>query len=156
MSEALLLVGGERSPEVRHELAVGPPDPVIWLERDGEATVWTSPLDVVLIGDAGGVADVRSLDDLGFSALRPRLAQPDLFAELTRRALDGVTRVRVPWDFPVRVADGLREAAVDGVADPYAFAARRRAKREWELEGMRAAGRAAQAALLEAARLLRS
>ena len=96
MSEALLLVGGERSPEVRHELAVGPPDPVIWLERDGAATTWTSSLDVTLIADAGGVEDVRSLDELGMSALRPKLALPDLFAELTRRALDGVTRARVP------------------------------------------------------------
>jgi Xaa-Pro aminopeptidase len=156
MSEALLLVGGERSPEVRHELAVGPPDPVIWLERDGAATVWTSPLDVQLITDAGGVADVRSLDELGMSALRPTLALPDLFAELSRRAVDGVGRVRVPWDFPMRVADALRDAGVEVVADPDAFAARRRAKRAWELEGMRAAGRAAQAALLEAARLLRS
>ena len=29
MTDALLLVGGERSPEIRHELAVGPPDPVV-------------------------------------------------------------------------------------------------------------------------------
>ena len=130
MTDALLLVGGERSPELRHELAVGPPDPVIWLERDGQATVWTSPLDTVLIADAGGVADVRSLDELGMSALRPTHPLPDLFAELARRAVDGVARVRVPWDFPVRVADGLREAGVEVVTDPDAFAARRRAKRE--------------------------
>jgi Xaa-Pro aminopeptidase len=157
MSEALLLVGGsERVPEVRHEIAASAPDPVIWLERDGEATVWTSPLDIEPVQRGGGVADVRSLDELGFSRLRTGLAQPDLFAEMTRRAVDGIARVRVPWEFPVRVADALREASVEVVADPDAFAARRRAKREWELEGMRAAGSAAQAALLEAARLLRS
>lgn len=155
MSDALLLVGGERSPEVRHELAVGPPDPVIWLERDGAATVWTSPLDVELITGAGGVADVRSLDDLGFSKLRVELAQPELFAELARRALGDAARVCVPWDFPLRVADRLRAAGVDVVVDADTFAARRRAKREWELDGMRAAARAAQAALLEAARVLR-
>src|ERR1700742_978959 len=108
-----MLVGGERSPEVRHELAVGPPDPVIWLERDGAATVWASPLDVVLVGDAGGVADVGSLDALGFSELRVTLAQPDLFAELARRAVAGLARVRVPWDFPLHVADGLRSAGVE-------------------------------------------
>ena len=156
MSDALLLVGGERSPEVRHELAVGPPDPVIWLERDGAATVWTSPLDVGLVGDAGGVGDVRSLDELGFHALRVQLPQPDLFAEMARRALGDTARVRVPWDFPLRVADGLRAAGVEVVSDAEAFAARRRAKRDWELAGMRAAARAAQAALLEAARVLRA
>jgi Xaa-Pro aminopeptidase len=155
MSEALLLVGGERSPEVRHELAVGPPDPVIWLERDGDATVWASPLDLVPLQEAGGVDDVRSLDELGMNTLRTELAIPDLFAEMTRRAVEGLERVRVPWEFPVRVADALRDAGLEVIADPGVFAARRRAKREWELEGMRAAGRAAQAALLEAARLLR-
>jgi Xaa-Pro aminopeptidase len=153
--DALLLVGGERSPEIRHELAVGPPDPVIWLERDGAATVWTSPLDVELIGGAGGVADVRSQDELGVAQLRRELPLPDVFAELACRAAAEVKRVHVPWDFPLRVADALRAAGVEVVTDPEAFAARRRAKRAWELDGMRAATRAAQAALLEAARLLR-
>jgi Xaa-Pro aminopeptidase len=155
VSDALLLVGGERSPELRHELAVGPPDPVIWRERDGAATVWTSPLDVELIAGAGGVADVRSLDELGLRELRLHLRLPDVFAELAVRAAAGLGRVRVPWDFPVRVADALRAAGVEVVVDAEAFAARRRAKRAWELAGMRAAARAAQAALLEAARLLR-
>jgi Xaa-Pro aminopeptidase len=155
MTAPLLLVGGERSPEVRHELAVGPPDPIIWLERDGATTVWTSPLDVVLIGDAGGVADVRSQDELGFADLRRELAPPDVLATMACRAVAGMGGVRVPWDFPVHVADALRAAGVEVTSDPGAFAARRRAKREWELDGMRAAAGAAQAALLEAARLLR-
>src|ERR1700749_2754673 len=127
MTDALLLVGGERSPEIRHELAVGPPDPVIWLERDGAATVWTSPLDVVLIGDAGGVADVRSADDLGFAELRRELPPPDVFAEMACRVVADLGGVRVPWDFPVHVADALRAAGVEVTADPAAFAARRRA-----------------------------
>jgi Xaa-Pro aminopeptidase len=155
MTDALLLVGGERSPELRHELAVGPPDPVIWLERDGAAAVWTSPLDVVPIAEAGGVADVRSQDELGFQALRRELPAPDVFAEMTRRAVAGLARVRVPWDFPLHVADALRAGGVEVVADADVFATRRRAKRDWELAGMRAAAGAAQAALLEAARLLR-
>ena len=155
MTDGLLLIGGERSPEVRHELAVGPPDPVIWLARDGEATVWTSPLDVVLIREAGGMTDVRSQDELGFAALRRELAPPDVFAEMAVRAAAGLERVRVPWDFPLHVADALRARGIEVVTDADAFAARRRAKREWELDGMRAAARAAQAALLEAARLLR-
>jgi Xaa-Pro aminopeptidase len=156
VTEALLLVGGtDRVPELRHEVAASVPDPVIWLERDGEATVWTSPLDIVPVQEAGGVGDVRTLDELGMRELRTELALPDLFAEMTRRAVEGLPRVQVPWEFPLRVADALRQAGVEVVADPDAFAARRRAKREWELAGMRAAGRAAQAALREAARLLR-
>src|SRR5262249_44904161 len=113
VTDALLIVGGERSPEIRHELAVGPPDPVVWLERDGVATVWAAPLDVVLIGDAGGVADVRSLDEFGFAEVRRELPPPDVFAVMARRAVAGLARVRVPWDFPVHVADALRAAGVE-------------------------------------------
>jgi Xaa-Pro aminopeptidase len=158
VNEAFLLVGGsERSPELRHEVAAVVPDPLIWLERDGEATVWSSPLDIEPLLHAGAIADVRSSDALGFYALRRRLPMPDVFAEMTRRVLaeEAIGGVRVPWDFPLRIADALRDAGVTVTVDADAFAARRRAKREWELDGMRAAGRAAQAALLEAAAMLR-
>ena len=154
----MLLVGGTRSsPEVRHEVAADIPDPVIWLGRGEEATVWASPLDLEPLLAARAITDVRSSDELGYLTLRVEQPMPDVFAEMTRRALDatGLARVSVPWDFPMRVADGLRAAGVEVVADPEAFAARRRAKRDWELEGMRLAGVAAQAALLEAAALLR-
>jgi Xaa-Pro aminopeptidase len=158
MTDALLLVGGtQRSPEVRHEIAADIPDPVIWLQRDGEATVWASPLDLEPIREAGAIADIRTSDELGFLHLRTERSMPDVFAEMARRAVaaDGLQRVRVPWDFPVRVADALREAGVEVAPDPDAFAARRRAKRDWELDGMRRAATAAQAALLEAAAMLR-
>jgi Xaa-Pro aminopeptidase len=158
VNDALLLVGGsERTPEIRHEIAAAVPDPVIWLARGEEATVWASPLDLAPLRDAGAIEDVRSADELGYSALRRDLPYRLVFAEMARRALeaDGIRSVGVPWDFPVGIADALRDAGVEVVTDPDEFAARRRAKREWELEGMRAAGRAAQAALLEAAALLR-
>jgi Xaa-Pro aminopeptidase len=158
VSDALLLVGGsERSPEIRHEIAASVPDPVIWLERGGEATLWASPLDMEAIRDVGAIADIRSIEDLGFMTLRRELPPDRLFAEMTLRILEaaGVAGVRVPWDFPLRIGDTLRAAGVAVTVDAEAFSARRRAKRAWELDGMRAAGRAAQAALLEAARLLR-
>jgi Xaa-Pro aminopeptidase len=158
MRDALLLVGGsERTPEIRHEIGASVPDSVIWLGRGDEATVWSSPLDTEAIREAGAIADIRSSTELGFMELRRELPYPAVFAEMTRRMLAGerLTRVRVPWDFPVQVADVLRAGGVEVTVDADAFSARRRAKREWELEGMRAAGRAAQAALLEAARLLR-
>jgi Xaa-Pro aminopeptidase len=158
MTDAMLLVGGTRSsPEVRHEIAADIPDPVIWLSRRDEATVWASPLDLEPLRAAGAIADVRSSDELGYFSLRSERPVPDVFAEMTRRALaaEGLREVCVPWDFPMRVADGLREAGVEVVAAPEAFSARRRAKHDWELAGMRLAAAAAQAALLEAAALLR-
>jgi Xaa-Pro aminopeptidase len=158
MTDALLLVGGTRSfPEVRHEIAADIPDPVIWLQRRDEATVWASPLDLEPIRAAGAIEDIRSADELGFSALRVERPMPEVFAEMARRAVaaERLDRVRVPWDFPMRVADALRDAGVEVAADAEAFAARRRAKRDWELEGMRLAAAAAQAALLEGAAMLR-
>jgi Xaa-Pro aminopeptidase len=158
MTDALLLVGGTtRSPEIRHEIAADIPDPVIWLERGGRPTVWATAVDLEPIRAAEAIADVRSADDLGYFDLRADRAVPELWAEMTRRALaaEGLARVLVPWDFPVRIADALRDATVEVTVDAETFAARRRAKREWELDGMRRAGAAAQAALLEAARLLR-
>ncbi len=159
MSEdALLLVGGsERTPEIRHEIAAATPDPVVWLERGGAATLWASALDLASLRAAGEVDDVRDADALGYDELRRAHGYEDVFAELARRALaaEDIRRVRVPFDFPMGVADHLRRAGVEVVIDVAAFAARRRAKAEWELKGMRAAGRAAQTALLEAAALLR-
>jgi Xaa-Pro aminopeptidase len=156
MTDAMLLVGGTTtSPEVRHEIAADIPDPVIWLRRGDEATVWASPLDLEPIRAAGAIEDIRSADELGFSRLRPEHPMPEVFAEMARRAVDGLSAVRVPWDFPMRIADALRDGGVAVTADADAFAARRRAKRAWELEGMRLAAAAAQTALLEAAAMLR-
>jgi Xaa-Pro aminopeptidase len=158
MDDALLLVGGTTgSPEVRHEIAADIPDPVIWLGRGDEATVWASPLDLDPLRAGGAIEDVRSADELGFSALRVEHPQPEVFAEMARRAVEaaGLRAVRVPWDFPLQVADALRAGGIAVTCDAPAFADRRRAKREWELDGMRHAAHAAQAALLAAAALLR-
>jgi Xaa-Pro aminopeptidase len=158
MSDALLLVGGtDRVPEIRHEIAAAVPDPVIVLVRGDERTVWSSPLDLEPIRAAAAIEDIRSSDDLGYHALRRELPYPQVYAEMARRALEALAlrRVVVPWEFPLGISDHLRADGVEVVPEAAVFDARRRAKREWEREGMRAAGRAAQAALLEGARLLR-
>jgi Xaa-Pro aminopeptidase len=158
VSDALLLVGGtDRVPEIRHEIAASVPDPVIVLVRGDERTVWASPLDLEPIRAAGAIEDIRSSDDLGYYQLRREMPYPRVYAEMARRVLEaaGLRRVTVPWEFPTGIADHVRDDGVEVAPDATLFDARRRAKREWEREGMRAAGRAAQAALLEAARLLR-
>src|SRR4051812_3949334 len=115
VTDALLLVGGsERSPEIRHEVAATVPDPMIWLERGGGATVWASPLDLEPLRAAGAIADVRSADDLGYYALRRERPLPAVCAEMARRAVaaEQLSLVRVPWDFPALVADELRAGGV--------------------------------------------
>jgi Xaa-Pro aminopeptidase len=158
MTDALLLVGTtDRAPEIRHEVAAAAPDPIIWLERDGAATVWASSLDIEPLRAGRAIDDLRDSDQLGYEELRRSNGYEQVFAEMARRALaaEGIGRVVVPWEFAVGIGDHLRGGGIDVVADADVFAARRRDKRAWELDGMRAAGAAAQAAFLEAARLLR-
>ena len=158
MPDALLLLGTtDRAPEIRHEVAAAAPDPIIWLEREGRATVWASSLDLEPLRSGRVVDDIRDSDELGYEELRRDNGYEHVFAEMARRALaaEQIVRVAVPWELPLGVGDHLRAGGIEVVASPEVFAARRRAKRAWELDGMRAAGAAAQAALLEAARLLR-
>src|SRR4051795_12243648 len=156
--DALLLVGTSgRTPEIRHEVALDVPDAIIWLAHDGGTVAWATAVDLEPLRAGGALEDVRDAEELGYQALRRQPPLEMVFAEMTRRALEahGIRRVRVPFEFALGIADHLRAAGIDVGTDAEAFAARRRSKREWELDGMRAAGAAAQAALLEAARLLR-
>ncbi|HEY2636768.1 MAG TPA: M24 family metallopeptidase [Solirubrobacteraceae bacterium] len=161
MPEALLIVDHAlRSHELRHEIVVALPDPMVWVEHAGRTHGWCGPFDVEILAAAGSVDEVDSFDAVGLREVEADPAIPHALedAELARRALAslGVTAVRVPPTFPLFVADRLRAAGVTVTVDAPLYAARRRAKAEWELAGMRAAGEATQAAMAEAARLLRS
>jgi Xaa-Pro aminopeptidase len=66
-----------------------------------------------------------------------------------------VSAAIVPFGFPTAVADHLRAGGIQLTVDPPAFAARRRAKTPAQLEGIRRAQRAADAAMAVAAELIR-
>jgi Xaa-Pro aminopeptidase len=66
----------------------------------------------------------------------------------------GVARATVPPGFPLDVADHLRPAGVELVPDRDVFEARRRAKTDAELAGIRRAQRAAEAGMRAAAALI--
>jgi Xaa-Pro aminopeptidase len=66
----------------------------------------------------------------------------------------GIDEALVPGDFPVALADGLRAAGVELLIDDDTVQLRRRAKSARELEGIRAAQRAADAAMGAASELL--
>jgi Xaa-Pro aminopeptidase len=76
--------------------------------------------------------------------------------EVVARAVGqiGVRDAIVPGDFPVAIADRLRADGVTLTVDDAAIDARRRAKAGLELEGVRAAQRAAEAGMAAAAELL--
>jgi Xaa-Pro aminopeptidase len=76
--------------------------------------------------------------------------------EVVLRALRqlGIGEATVPGDFPFALADRLRAEGISITIDDAAVAARRRVKAGAELAGIRAAQRAAHAAMARAAQLL--
>lgn len=102
--------------------------------------------------------EVLDAYDLGLDELLDTgLGRTDIEAEISLRAARelGMTEARVPPDFPLFVADHLRAGGVEVTIDEDAFVMRRRAKTPHQLEGIRRAQRAADAAMATAAALIR-
>ena len=80
-----------------------------------------------------------------------------LEAEICLRAVQalGITAATVPPEFPLFVADHLRANGIELTVDDDEFVRRRRVKNEFELEGIRRAQKAADAAMGVARSLIR-
>jgi Xaa-Pro aminopeptidase len=107
-----------------------------------------TPLGVEVIDPA-----MLGQDEL-IAARRPRL---EIEAEVCLRAARelGITAASVPPEFPLFLADHLRAAGIELTVDGDEFVRRRRIKSAHELEGIRRAQRAADAAMGVAAQLIR-
>jgi Xaa-Pro aminopeptidase len=155
---ALLLYGDtERSPAMRHEVPLAILDPVMFVEVDGRKVVLTSRLERDRIGDA--LPDAELLDVFSFGIrelIEEGMSRAPADAEVVLRALQGlgVQDAYVPADFPVLIADRLRSGGIAVTVDEEAVTARRRAKSGFELDGVRAAQRAAEAGMAAAAAVL--
>ncbi|MDQ4064919.1 MAG: M24 family metallopeptidase [Actinomycetota bacterium] len=148
------------NPEVRHEIGEPIMDPVTFIDHEGTRIVVGSPLEESVLKEREDVVDeFWSTFSLGYMELvQDPAIKPELYgAELSLRALKklGVRDVVVPPTFPVLVADHLRTAGMTLVVDGDVWADRRRAKTPWEIEGIERAQRAADTAMLTAARMLR-
>jgi Xaa-Pro aminopeptidase len=147
-----------RSTTLRHEVPVAIGDPFLYLEANGTRAVTASAIERPRLEEAGGF-DVISLEELGWDELivsgRPRW---DVEMEVAARAVEklGLTSADVPAEFPVELADRLRERGVTVLANHEEFARRRRAKNAAEIAGVRRAQAAADAAMRRAAELLRA
>ena len=149
----------ETSPELRHEVPLAIGDPFLYLESNGRRVVVTSALEESRI--AQGVPDLERLllDELGRDELvatgRPAL---EVELELSVRAADrvGVQQALVPTDFPIALADRLRDHGVQLTPDASIFTERRRRKTAAEMAGIRRATDAGLAAMGEAATMLRN
>jgi Xaa-Pro aminopeptidase len=155
---ALLLYGDtQRSAALRHEIPLAIIDPLLFAEVDGRTYVLTSFLEAERV--RGALPGVELLDyfELGYKDLvRDGMSLADASREVEARAVReiGLAEAVVPGDFPLGLGDRLRQDGVVLTVDDAAVELRRRAKTPAELDGMRAAQRAAEAAMAGACELL--
>jgi Xaa-Pro aminopeptidase len=157
---ALLIYGAsEDSAALRHEIRVPIMDPFLFARIDGRAHVMINTLERARVTEAVPDAELYDLNDLGLDELRES-GKPyaEIELELASRAAAAMGLRAAVADplLPVAVADRLRADGIELRPDADALAMRRRAKLDWELDGIRAAQGAAEAAMAAAADLLRS
>jgi Xaa-Pro aminopeptidase len=157
MSDAVLIYGApELSADLFHEVPTGIIDPFLYVEADGRRAATVTVLDADKVSAFG----IEILDpyDLGADELLSRgISRHEVDLELSRRACEklGVGRALVPPEFPVGLADHLRASGIELFVDPEPFVDMRRVKTASEIEGIRRAQRAADAAMAVAARMIR-
>ena len=156
MTEPLLFHGDtERSQDLFHAVPHAIIDPFLLAELDGRSVAVIGVLDADKVRESGvEVLDPSAfgLDEL-LNAGRPRL-EAELEVALRACRELGVQRAAVPYDFPVALADHLRAGGIELTVDDERVVARRRVKTAAQLEGIRRAQRAADAAMARAAELL--
>jgi Xaa-Pro aminopeptidase len=154
----LLLFGDtERSAALRHEIPIAIIDPLLFAEVDGRQYVLTSALEHARIRRALPDAEVLDYFEFGYKELVERgMRFVDAGREAEARAVRqiGIEEAIVPGDFPLALGDRLREDGVILTVDDAAVELRRRAKTPAELDGIRAAQRAAEAGMTAACELL--
>ena len=155
----VLIVGDSvRNPELRHEVPVAIPDPVLYVELGDRRIAVVGSFEVQRVEAAGAGLEVHAFERFGRDELlKQGLNYDEILREVTVRvcAQLGLESAVVPPSFPVEVADRLRESGVDVKWDRPFFTARRRVKTEEELAGIKRAQRAAEAAMDTACALLR-
>jgi Xaa-Pro aminopeptidase len=155
---ALLLYGDtQRNASLRHEVPVSIGDPLLFAALDGRAIVLTSRLERERVAAAMPQVEIHDFFDHGLKTLlEDGLSRRDAQLEVVARVVSelGIAEATVPSAFPVGLADRLRSAGVELHVDDKTIDERRRAKAGSELDGIRAAQRAAEAGMAAAAELL--
>jgi Xaa-Pro aminopeptidase len=158
MAEYLIYGDTLRSPAMRHEVPLGIGDPFLYLETNGRRVVVTNALEDDRIAEAAPDLERLLADELGLDELIAKGLQREVvYREVFARAVDrvGIQAAVVPPEFPLALADRLRQAGVELTPDDAEFETRRRRKSAAEMEGIRRATEAGLAGLAECARALR-
>ena len=158
MAGLLIYADTLRSPEMRHEVPIGIPDPFLYAERNRERHAVVSSFEIDRIAAVASEMELIPPEELGLDELYAQgLEREEIELELALRATRrfGIERASVPSTFPVGLADHLRAHGIEITSDRDLFTARRRVKNESELAGIRRAQRAAEDAMSAARELLR-
>ncbi len=157
MPDVLLVGDTYRTPEMRHEIPLGIPDPFLYLEHDDTRHVFVSSLEAGRIRELGAVLDVHPLEDVGIDELiAAGVGANELGMEIAARACAhvGLREAVVPIGFPAGHFERLRADGIEFRIDQELFDERRRAKTKGQLAGVRRAQKAADAGMAAAAGLL--
>ena len=76
MPDALIYADTFRSPELRHEVPLGVPDPILYAEKDGNKHIVTDSMEAARLAELG-LYELHLMDELGIdelSQVRPRPA----------------------------------------------------------------------------------
>ena len=158
MTDILIYGDTVRSPELRHEVPLTVPDPFLYAERDGARHVFVGSLEVARIREVPGL-EVHPYEEAGWDELLASgLHREEIYKPLVTNACRalGVESAVVPRYFPLALADHLRGEGIELTPERLLFAERRRVKTEVELEGIRRAQRASEAAMDAVRELLRA
>ena len=156
MPDVVMFGDTVRSPEMRHEVPVQVPDPLIYVERNGTRQVFARSLELPRLAQIDGLEAISNeeigMDELVAAGQQWHEADPELVLRACRRV--GVSRATVPRSFPVGIADHLRANGVELEPDGEHFDRRRRSKTEAELAGISKAQRSCERAMRRVRELL--
>jgi Xaa-Pro aminopeptidase len=147
-----------RSATLRHEVPLAIIDPFTYLEVDGRHVAVISVLEADRVAAVAPDVEIidpykLGMDEMIAQGMRWDESEVELALRLCQDV--GVTKVIVPGELGVAVADRLRAGGVEVVVDEPEFIRRRRVKNELEIDGIRRAQAAATGAMGIAAGLLR-
>jgi len=157
MTDVLIYADTYRTPELRHEVPLGVPDPFLYAEKDGVKHIVVGSLEVPRLQELG-LYELHPWEEFGIDELRAQgLELPAIRAEIQSRGVKeiGISSAVVPETFPLWLADRLRADGVELAVDADFFDDRRRVKNDAEIAGMRRAQKAAEAAMDAARELFR-
>jgi Xaa-Pro aminopeptidase len=157
MPDVLMYADTFRSPELRHEVPLGVPDPFLYAEHGGVKHIAIGSMEIPRLA-ALGLFELHPGEEYGADDLiAAGLSYAEVRQEIVLRAVKalGITSAVVPETFPLWLADRLRAKGVELTVDADFFDERRRVKTEAEIAGIRRAQRAAEAGMDTVRDLLR-